>query len=186
MEEYPSGVEVGEDRCLFSWVERWDEAEQEANGQDEDAERDGFIASVDEEEGESEDESEEGLGLVGVDREAMMGCIQGLDQRDELEEERGGGGGNGDVTPAGTVVQRCRKDGERGNTVEENRNSEPDEGHGFAMAGGDQPQTLSISCGGDGGLAVIGSGFGGTPLPYLSTQSLRSRGFRSGLKVDLG
>lgn len=130
MKEDPAGVQVRERRCLFAGAEGGDEAKEEADGQDEDAKRDGLVASVDEEEGQGEDEAEERLGLVGVDGEAVMCGVEHLDQRDEVEEERGGSGGDGDVTPAGTVVQRCRKDGERGNTVEENRDSEPEEGHG--------------------------------------------------------
>ena len=153
MQEDPSGVEVGKGGRLFAGAEGGDEAEEEADGQDEDAEGDGLVAPCDEEKGQGEEEAEEGLGLVGIDRKAVVSGIEHLDQRDEVEEDRGGGGGDCDVTPAGTVVQRCRKDGERGKCVEEDCDSEPEEGHGILlMADGDQPQTLSISWGGDGGL----------------------------------
>jgi len=143
VEEDPAGVQVREGGCLFAGTEGGDEAEEEADGKDEDSERDGLVASVDEEEGEGEDKAEKGLGLVGVDGETVVGGVEHLDERDEVEEECGGGGGDGDVAPAGTVVQRRRKDGERGNTVEENRDSEPEEGHGcdsFALL-----RILSIS-----------------------------------------
>ncbi len=59
----------------------------------------------------------------------MVGGIEHLGQRDEVEEDGGGGGGNGDVAPTGTVVEGGGKDRERGNTVEKDRDSEPEEGH---------------------------------------------------------
>ncbi len=131
VQEDPAGVEVGEGSHLLAGAEGGKQAEQEAEGQQKDAQRDGAVASVDEEEGDGEQEAEEGLGLVRVNREAVMSGVEHLDQRDEVEEDGGGGGGDGDVAPARTVVQRCRKDSERGNAVEENRDSEPEEGHGL-------------------------------------------------------
>ena len=128
MEEDPAGVEAGKDG-LLAGTEGGDEAEQEADGQDEDAEGDGVVARVDEEEGDGEEEAEEGLGFVGVDGEAMVGGVEHLGERDEVEEDGGGGGGDGDVTPAGAVVEGRGQDRERGDAVEEDRDSEPEEGH---------------------------------------------------------
>ncbi len=82
---------------------------------------------------------------MGVDWEGVVGGVEHLGQRDEVEEQRGDGGGDGDVAPAGAVVERGGQDGERGYAVEENRESEPEEGHIFLVAGVNWPQTLSIS-----------------------------------------
>ena len=46
-----------------------------------------------------------------------------------MEEDGGGGGGDGDVAPAGAVVERGGQDRERRYAVEENRDSEPEERH---------------------------------------------------------
>lgn len=82
-----------------------------------------------------------------------MGGVEHLGKRDEVEEERRNGCGDGDVAPAGAVVERCREDGERGNAVEKDRDSEPKEGHGFiSVAAVNWPQTTSISCGGGSGM----------------------------------
>ena len=129
MEEDPAGVDQGDGGALLAGMEGGDEAEKEGDGEDEDAEGDGLVASEDEEEGEGEEEAEEGEGLVGVDGEAMVGGVEHLGERDEVEEDGGGGGGDGDVTPAGAIVECGGQDGERGNAVEENRDSEPEEGH---------------------------------------------------------
>ena len=129
VEEDPAGVEEGEGGVLLARMEGGDENEEEADGEDEDAERDGFVTAVDEEEGQSEDEAEEGLGLVGVDGQAMVGGVEHLGERDEVEEDGGDGGGDGDVTPAGTVVERDGQNREGGDAVEKNRDSEPEERH---------------------------------------------------------
>ena len=105
VEEDPTGVEDRKGGALLSGVEGRDDAKEEADGEDEDAERDGFIAPVDEEEGQGEEEAEEGLGLVGVDREGVVGGVEHLGERDEVEEDCGDGGGDGDVTPPGAVVE---------------------------------------------------------------------------------
>jgi hypothetical protein len=129
VEEDPAGVDHGRGSALLAWMEGGDEAEKKADGKDEDAEGDGFISPVDEEEGESEEETEEGLGLVGVDRQTMVGGVEHLGERDEVEEDGSDGGRDGDVTPAGTVVEGSRQNRERGYAVEEDRDSEPEEGH---------------------------------------------------------
>ncbi len=52
-----------------------------------------------------------------------------LRERDEVEEDGGDGGGNGEVTPAGSVVQGRGQDREGGYAVEKDRDSEPEERH---------------------------------------------------------
>ena len=110
-------------------MEGGDEAEEEADGEDEDAQGDGFVAPIDEEKGAGEEEAEEGLSLVGVDWEAMVGGVEHLGEGDEVEEDGGDGGGDGDVTPARAVVEGSGQNRERGYAVEEDRDSEPEEGH---------------------------------------------------------
>jgi hypothetical protein len=131
VEEDPDAAVEDEAGLLPTGVEGGDEAEEEDDGQDEDAERDGAVAPIDDEEGGGEEEGKKDLELVGVYWEAVVGGVEHLGQRDEVEEECGGGGGDGDVTPAGTVVERCREDGERGYAVEEDRDSEPEERHNY-------------------------------------------------------
>ncbi len=55
VEEDPAGVELGEGRGLLAGAEGGDEAEEEADGQDEDAEGDCLVAPVDQQEGHGED-----------------------------------------------------------------------------------------------------------------------------------
>ena len=134
MEEYPAGVEERKGCGFLAGAEGGDDSEEEANGQDEDAEGDGPVAPVDDEEGKGEEEAEEGLGLVGIDREGVVGGVEGFGEGDEVEEQRGDGGGDGDVAPAGAVVERGREDGERGNAVKENGDSEPKKRHKVQFA----------------------------------------------------
>lgn len=129
VEEDPAGVEDRKGGALLPGVECGEETEEEADGKDEDAEGDGFIAPVDQDKGRAEDEAEERLGLVGIDREGMMSGVEHLGQRDEVEEECRDGCGDCDVSPAGAVVERCREDRQRGNAVEKNRDSEPKKRH---------------------------------------------------------
>lgn len=129
MEEYPSAVDEWEGGCFLARVEGGDETEEEADGKDEDTKGDSLVSPVDEKEGAGEEEAEEGLGLVRVDRETVMGGVEHLGERDEVEEDGGDGGGDGDVTPAGAVVEGGGQNGKRGYAVEEDRDSEPEEGH---------------------------------------------------------
>ena len=110
-------------------MERRQEAEQERQRQEKDAEGYGSEARIYGDEGDSEQESQERLSLVGVDRQGVVSGVEHLGERDEVEEERGDGGGDGEVSPAGTVVECGGQDGERGDAVEEDRDSEPEEGH---------------------------------------------------------
>ncbi len=61
--------------------------------------------------------------------QAVVGGVEGFGEGDEVEEGCGGGGGDGEVTPAGAVVERGGQDGEGRYAVEENRDSEPEESH---------------------------------------------------------
>lgn len=130
MEEDPAGVDGGECSVFLAWVEGGDEAEEERDGQKEDAEGDGSVTAVDEEEGGGENETEEGKGLMGVDGETMVSGVEHLGEGDEVKEDGGGSGGDGDVPPAGAIVECGGKHGERGYAVEEDRDSEPEERHG--------------------------------------------------------
>lgn len=150
MEEDPARVEEGE--CgLLAGTEGGDEAEEEADGKDEDAESDGLIAPVDEEKGKRKDEAGECEGFVGFDLEGVVRGLKGFGERDEVEEDGGDGGGDGELTPAGPGVrwrrcERSRENGERGDAVEEYRNSEPKEGHrGLREADGDWLPEISIA-----------------------------------------
>jgi len=129
VEEDPDASVDGEAGLPLAGVKRGNQAEDEDDRQDEDAERDGAVAPVDEQKGGGEDEGEQHLDLMGFNRQAMVGGVEHLGQRDEVEEEGRDGDRDGEVTPAGAVVERCREDGERGNAVEEDRDSEPEEGH---------------------------------------------------------
>jgi hypothetical protein len=129
VEEDPASVDQRERGVLLAWMEGGDEAEEKADGKDEDAERDGLVSPIDQQEGEGKEETEEGLGFVGVDWQTMVGGVEHLGERDEVEEDGSDGGRDGDVTPAGTVVEGGGQDRERGYAVEEDRDSEPEEGH---------------------------------------------------------
>ena len=59
----------------------------------------------------------------------MGGGIEHLGEGDEVKEDGGDGGWDGDVPPAGAVVECGGQDGERGYAVEKDRDSEPEEGH---------------------------------------------------------
>ena len=129
MEEDPAGVDQGEGRALLAGVKGRDEAEKKRDGEDEDAEGDGLVTPVDEEEGYGEEEAEEGEGFVSVDGEAVVSGVEHLGQRDEVKEDGGDGGWDGEMTPAGAVVESSGQNRERGYAVEKNRDSEPEEGH---------------------------------------------------------
>ena len=66
---------------------------------------------------------------MGLDRQAVVRGVQGLGQRDEVEERRGDDRRERDVPPAGTVIQRRGQHRERGHAVEEHRDSEPEQRH---------------------------------------------------------
>ncbi len=171
---------------LLAGAEGGTRVRQEGDGKDEDAEGDGAVAGVDDEEGDGEEEGEEGLGLVGVDGEGVVGGVEHLGQGDEVEEDGGDGGGDGDVAPARAVVEGRGQDRERGDAVEEDRDSEPEEGHEFILAArADWPQTLSISCGCGDAMCLYRHGVVVLPLPPQSMQSLRNRHFKSGLRFGL-
>jgi hypothetical protein len=68
---------------------------------------------------------------VGVDGKAMVGGVEHLGQGDEVEEDGGSGGGDGDVTPARAGVEGYGQNGERGYAVKKDRDSEPEERHDY-------------------------------------------------------
>ena len=119
VEEDPAGVEMGKGRGLLAGAEGGDQAEKEADGKDEDAEGDGLVAPVDQDEGQGEEEAEEGQGLVGVDWERVVGGVEHLGQRDEVEEDAqrwwrgwrcGASGGGRRARPAGPPGRQCRRE----------------------------------------------------------------------------
>lgn len=129
VEEYPAGGEQKEGRALLTRMKGGHESEKEADGEDEDAKRHGLISRVNKQECYGEEEAKEGLGFVGVDGKAMVGGVEHLGQGDEVEEDGGSSGGDGDVTPAWAGVEGGGQNRKRGYAVEEDRDSEPEEGH---------------------------------------------------------
>jgi hypothetical protein len=129
VQEDPTRVDDGKCGAFLAGMKGGDETEEEADGKDENAQGDGFVSPIDEEEGAGKEKAKEGLGLVGVDWQSMVGGVEHLGQGDEVEEDGGEGGRDGDVPPAGPVVQSGGQDRERGYAVEEDRDSEPEEGH---------------------------------------------------------
>ena len=128
VEEYPAGA-YGDGEVLVAGAEGGEHAEEEDDGEDEDADGYAAIAGVDAEEDKGEDEGEEGEDLVGFDGQAMVGCVEGFGEGDEVEEGGGDGGGDGYLAPGVAVVEGGGQDRERGYAVEENRDSKPKEGH---------------------------------------------------------
>jgi len=78
VEEDPSVVNEWEGGSLLTGVKGGDEAEEEADGKDEDAEGDGLISPVDKKKGAGEEKAKEGLSFVGVDGEAVVGGAEHL------------------------------------------------------------------------------------------------------------
>jgi len=66
---------------------------------------------------------------VGIDRESAVGGVEGFRDGDEVEEGSAECGGESDVAPAGSAIERGGQDRERGYAVEKDRDSEPEEGH---------------------------------------------------------
>jgi len=122
-------VQAGKVLDLEAGIEGGQETEEEGYRKQEDSERECAVTPVDEEEGESEEQAQEGLGLVGVDGQGVVGGREHFGERDEVKKESGDGGGDGEMTPAGTVVEGRRQDRERGDAVEEDRDSKPKERH---------------------------------------------------------
>jgi hypothetical protein len=58
-----------------------------------------------------------------------VGGVEHLGERDEVEEDGGDGGGDSNVTPAGTVVEGRGKNSERGDAVKDDCDFEPEERH---------------------------------------------------------
>ncbi len=127
-------VRKGTAKVLVPGTEGGEHGEEEGDGQQEDADGDAAVAGVDGEEGEREDEGEEGLDLVGLDGQAMVGGVEGLGEGDEVEEDGGDGGGDGEAAPrradaGGIGGERGGQHREGGDAVEDDRDTEPEEGH---------------------------------------------------------
>jgi hypothetical protein len=129
MKEDPACMDQGKGSDLLAGVEGGDEAEQKTDGKDEDAERYSLVAPVDKEEGQSQQQTEESLSLVCVDRQSMVSGVEHLGQGDEVEEDSSESGRDGDMPPTGAVVQSRGQYRERGYTVKQDRDSEPEKGH---------------------------------------------------------
>ena len=73
-----------------------------------------------------------------------------LRQGDELEEDSGEGGRKRDVAPARLVIQGRGQHRESGDTVEQDRNSEPKQRHNRELDGGFMPEDSVYRSGLDG------------------------------------
>ena len=144
MEEDPAVVDEWEAGCLLAGVEGRDQAQKETDWKNEDAEGDGFVSPVDQQESDGEEEAEESLGLVGIDGKTVMGSVEHLSERDKVEEDGSDSSGDGDMTPTRAVVEGGGQNGKRGYAVEEDRDSEPEERHRIGSAA-QNCRTLSIS-----------------------------------------
>ena len=129
VEEDPAGVKNWEGGVLLARMKRWDQTQKKADWQKKDAKKDRAVPDVDEEERQGKEKAKEGLSFVCVYRKAMMGRIEHLGQRNEMEEHCSYGGGDGDVAPARAVIKGHRQNRKRGDAVERDRNSEPEERH---------------------------------------------------------
>jgi hypothetical protein len=136
MKKDPAGLNHGKGRGLLAGVEGWNETQQEADGQEEDAERYGLVSPVDEQEGNGEKKAEKRLGFVGIDGQTVVSGTEHFDQRDEVKEDGGDGRRDGQMTPAWTVVKGRGKYCQSGNTVEDNCDFEPKERHQSGFASG--------------------------------------------------
>jgi hypothetical protein len=179
VEEDPAGV--GEEDGLLTGAEGWDEGQEDCYGEDEDSHGDRSPAGVDGEEDYDQDESQHRLGFVGVYGQGVVGGVEHLGEGDEVEEGRGDGGGDGDAGPAEAVVQGRGQDCERGGAVEDEGDSEPEEGHRWVGFAG-KPQTLSITWR-EGAEVCDCCHLASLPLPGHFAQSIRSRQFKSGLPI---
>src|SRR3954453_5704954 len=113
----------------------------------------------------------------------MVGGIENLGGGDEVKEDGGDSGRDGDVAPPGAIVDGSGQNGERCYAVEKDRDSEPEEGHSdrtralnsriFSISGPgkiparlvEQPDFVSGTngsfdqdCGVDSGFAIVGPG----------------------------
>jgi hypothetical protein len=150
VQEDPTRVDDGKCGAFLAGMKGRDETEEEADGKDEDAQGDGLVSPIDEEEGAGKEEAKEGLGLVSVDWQSMVGGVEHLGQGDEVEEDGGEGGRDGDVPPAGAVVEGGGQDRERGYAVEEDRDFEPEEGHDDRLPAAKPANPQYIGYGRDG------------------------------------
>ncbi len=109
--------------------------EQERDRQQKDPERDRPVAPVDQQKGDAEDEAEERTRLMHLHRQQMVRSVQHLDQRHEVEEDRGQRGRSRNPCPSRTIVQRHRQHSQCGHAVEHNRYLEPENLHQWYNSG---------------------------------------------------
>ena len=70
---------------------------------------------------------------MSLDREAVVGGVEGFGQGDEVKEDSTDRGGDGDVAPAEAVIEGRGQDREGGDAVEDDCDSEPKKGHNFIL-----------------------------------------------------
>jgi hypothetical protein len=136
MQQQPARVDQRVGDRLVAWVERRDDRQQRRNRKQKDAERDGVVSVSKYQEGEDQEEAQPGERLMRIDGQGAMGCGERFDDGDEVEEGSGERCGHGDVSPARAVVECGRQHRECGDAVEDNRDAEPEEGHGLAGSAG--------------------------------------------------
>jgi len=85
----------------------------------------------------------------------VVGGVEHLHERDKVEEDGGYGGGNGNVTPAGPVVEGRRQDSKRGDAVKEDRDSKPKKRHGIDSSLWEQTNLQYIGCEGEDRLESV-------------------------------
>lgn len=155
MKEYPAGMDEWEG-ILRGRVKGGNKAEQEANWEDKDTEGDRLVAPVDEEQGTGEEQTEQGLGLVGVDGKTMVRGVKHFGEGDEVEENGGDSGRDSNMPPARAVIECGGQDRERGYTVEKDGDSEPEEGHNHGSPAAKLANLQYIGYGVEGEAAVGG------------------------------
>src|ERR1035437_3969079 len=117
MEGYPTSADRGGEG-LLAWAEGGEHRQHEDDRQNEDTERKATVTRVDKQKYEPKYKSKYRLHFVGLDRQAVVGGVERLGQRNEVEERRRNSG-------------RDRGQHREGRyTVQENRESEPEKSHG--------------------------------------------------------
>ena len=112
MQPEPYGVHERDGDVAAARCERRQKAKQEDGRQEHNADGECAVAGVDHEDSGGEDQAEDGLNFAGVDGHVVVRSVEHLSYRDEVEEQRGDGGGHCDETPARTVVQHRGQHGE--------------------------------------------------------------------------
>ncbi len=92
---------------------------------------------------------------MGVDGQGVVGGVEHLGERDEVEEQAGDGGGDGEMPPARAVVERRRQHRERGDAVEQDCDSEPEQGHTLSISTTAREESGGIGLAVDDDLKVL-------------------------------